>query len=273
MSTYYITHEKRNWSKYNDDIRNVASQLFWEFSEKSQSVDQLWDQIHANMMKISDNVPIIKVMVSRNGAIKSRSAWDKPCLIRTRKQKEKSWANFENFPTALNLSVALHSQRNFEKCHTAAMMKFKTVAASHLKSNPKAFYSYMNSKRKIKAAISGIKDGDGNTLFNAEDIANELGKFFESTFVSETLDGMPTFEIENNSFEDISDIIFTSTDVKFYLERLNVSKSVGPDEIHPKTLKALAGNDTFVMLVAQLFQRSYDLGKIPSVWKNAYVTA
>ena len=143
------------------------------------------------------------------------------------------------------------------------MMKFETVAASHLKSNPKAFYSYMNSKRiKIKAVISGIKDSDGNTLFNAEDIANELGIFLESTFVSETLDDMPTFERENNSFEDISDIIFTSTDVKFHLERLNVSKSVGPDKIHPKILKALAGNDA-----------SYDSGKIPSVWKNAYVTA
>ena len=140
-------------------------------------MDQLWDQIHANMIKIADYVPIIKVMVSRNGAIKSLSAWDKPCLTRTKKQKEKSWANFENFPTASNLSVALQSQRNFEKCQTAAMMKFETVAASHLKSNPNAFYSYMNSKRKIKAVISGIKDGDGNTLFNAEDIANELGNF------------------------------------------------------------------------------------------------
>ena len=153
------------------------------------------------------------------------------------------------------------------------MMKFETVAALHLKSNPKAFYSYMNSNMKIKAAISGIKDSDGNTLFNAEDIANELGNFFESTFVSETLDGMPIFERENNSSEDIWDIIFTSTDVKFHLERLNVSKSVGPDKIHPKILKALAGNDTFVMLVTQLFQRSYDSGKIPSVWNNAYITA
>ena len=61
--------------------------------------------------------------------------------------------------------------------------------------------------------------------------------------------------------------------MKFHLERLNVSKSVGPDKIHPKILKALAGNDTFVMLVTQLFQRSYDSGKIPSVWNNAYITA
>ena len=107
------------------------------------------------------------------------------------KAERKSWANFENFPTASNLSVALHSQRDFEKWQTAAMMKFETVAALHLKSNPKAFYSYMNSKRKIKAAISGIKYGDGNTLFNAEDIANELGNLFESTFVSETLACQP----------------------------------------------------------------------------------
>ena len=109
-----------------------------------------------------------------------------------------------------------------KKCQTAAMMKFENVVALHLKSNPKAFYSYMNSKRKIKAVISGIKDGDGNTLFNAEDINNELGNFLESTFVSETLDGMPNFKREYSSFKDISDVIFTSADVKFHFERLNV---------------------------------------------------
>ena len=52
-----------------DTTTMIILDPFWEFSGKSEhspSVDHLWDQIHANIMKISDNVPIIKVMVSRN---------------------------------------------------------------------------------------------------------------------------------------------------------------------------------------------------------------
>ena len=83
-------------------------------------------------------------MVSRSGAIKTRSQWDRPCLVKARKQKEKSWAEFENNPTNTNLSIALHQQGVFERKQQQAMIKFEHVAASHLRNNPKAFYSYIH---------------------------------------------------------------------------------------------------------------------------------
>ena len=50
----------------------------------------------------------------------------------------------------------------------------------------------MNSKRKIKAAISGLRSENGVTLTSAKDIANELG-FFESTFIQEDAAHIPGF--------------------------------------------------------------------------------
>ena len=99
--------------------------------------------MHENAMKIVDMVPISKIQVSHTGAVKTKSVWDRPCLEKARKQKEKHWAEFENFPTSRNLSIALSKQGVFDRCQKQAMIRFENSAASQLKNNPKAFYSYM----------------------------------------------------------------------------------------------------------------------------------
>ena len=51
---------------------------------------------------------------------------------------------------------------------------------------------------------------------------------------------------------------------------LNINKSVGPDELHPRILKELA--DYVSEPLAVLFNKTMEDGCIPQDWKIAYVS-
>ena len=154
-----------------------------------------------------------------------------------------------------------------------SMMKFESKISRNLKRNQKAFYNYVNSKRKIKASLSGIRGKNGQVLQTAEEIADELGQFFESTFVTETMyDENDIFTTYQNT-DKITDVDFDYADVQKRLSDLNIWKSYGPDQIHPKILKCLSDIPPFVSMIVQFFKKCYDSCEIPSVWKKAEIIA
>ncbi|KAK4825967.1 hypothetical protein QYF61_003536 [Mycteria americana] len=67
-----------------------------------------------------------------------------------------------------------------------------------------------------------------------------------------------------------SDFPFVDTEiVRDQLYQLNVHKSVGPDGIHPRVLKALA--DVVAGLLSIVYQSSWESGEVPADWKLASV--
>ena len=55
------------------------------------------------------------------------------------------------------------------------------------------------------------------------------------------------------------------------LNKLKISKSPGPDSVHPRTLKEIAA--IICKPMAMIFQRSLDSGKLPHDWKLSNITA
>ena len=60
------------------------------------------------------------------------------------------------------------------------------------------------------------------------------------------------------------------TSVHKKLSKLNVNKSAGPDGLHPRILKELAL--PLSVPVCVLLNKCFELGKMPSEWKNSNVT-
>ena len=71
----------------------------------------------------------------------------------------------------------------------------------------------------------------------------------------------------------MDEITICSDDVKRELNKINIYKSFGPDEIHPKLLKSLASDCDFVEAVTKLFTKCSNSGVLPQVWKEASVVA
>nr|XP_048674852.1 golgin subfamily B member 1 isoform X3 [Caretta caretta] len=67
-------------------------------------------------------------------------------------------------------------------------------------------------------------------------------------------DGQPSVEIEV---------------IRDYLEKLDVHKSMGPDELHPRVLKELAA--VIAEPLAIIFENSWRTGEVPDDWKKANV--
>ena len=152
-------------------------------------------------------------------------------------------------------------------------MKYEKKITGSMKQNPKQFFKYLNSKRKIKSGVSELKDNKGNLCNDVQENANILGEFFASTFVQEPADENFLNGATNYTDKEISDIEISSYEVETLLKEINIYRSEGPDKIHSKLLKSLCDNTNFVDAVTKLFRKCYETGCLPDVWKTAKINA
>ena len=74
-----------------------------------------------------------------------------------------------------------------------------------------------------------------------------------------------------SSDETISEVEISEGDVYQELKSVNIYKSSGPDNIHPKVLNALADNPDFTKSLTSLYVKCAQEQKIPHIWKVANV--
>ena len=130
-------------------------------------------------------VPKSNIKCSKNGDIIAKPPWDCSSLKRKRQQKDTLWRNFDNNPTSENLNIASQKQKQYEQHETKKILEHEKKMVKSIKTNPKPFYKYLNSKRKIKEAVSSLKDKNNKFTESPKDTANLLAEFFSSTFVKE----------------------------------------------------------------------------------------
>ena len=97
--------------------------------------------------------------------------------------------------------------------------------------------------------------------------ANILNSFFASVFVHE--DDKPTPSFKTNYTSTLNNINITTEDMLKRLNQLKVTKSSGPDGIHPKIL--FENSDQLAYPFKLLFDLTLSSGKIPKKWKTAEV--
>jgi len=136
------------------------------------------------------------------------------------------------------------------------------------KRNPKVFYKYVNSKLKARSTLPDLLTKDGTRVTSAMDKANMLNNFF-NVFTHEEMNHFPS-ALNLKTTEALDNIVFTEADVLSLLRKLNVRKSPGPDNIHPRVLKECA--DELVSPLYTLFRASLSAGELPQVWKVATIS-
>ena len=62
--------------------------------------------------------------------------------------------------------------------------------------NPKAFYKYVDFRRKVSTGISYLKRDDGTIAESDTEKVEELNSFFKNVFVKEKVNNIQTFKIE-----------------------------------------------------------------------------
>lgn len=139
--------------------------------------------------------------------------------------------------------------------------------SKELKSNPKVFRKYTNSRLKSKQGIEALKDEGGHLCTDDGNKAVILNNFFSSVFTDEDMTTVPTLPLSDTiSLEDLN---LSQAAVEKCLETLKTTCSPGPDGIHPRVLKEAAGQLSGPL--ATLFRKSVDSGTLPKEWKEGLI--
>ena len=98
-----------------------------------------------------------------------------------------------------------------------------------------------------------------------------LNRYFVSVFTVEDTNNLPKIDDRKAmAGEDLETIIVTKEIVLGKLMGLKVDKSPGPDEMHPRVRKEMAGEIANALVV--IYQNSLNSGVLPADWKTANVT-
>ena len=103
------------------------------------------------------------------------------------------------------------------------------------------------------------------------DKSNALNEYFASI---STLDNAPELpDLPPLSPCELSDIVITEQDVIDHFQFLIINKPPGPDKLAPKFIKAIFTSLVTPISIIHVFNKTIQLGQVPSDWKSANVTA
>ena len=265
--------KKPSWSKVlpKDILKYSIENVDWNYTSEDISPQEMWNELRDKLDGVSGIVPVSR-FDSRNRPL--NLPWFNSALKRMRKNKDEAWNCFMESPTKENYSYAFMKEKIFSDEEFRLKSNYEKKLTNNLKTNCKGFYSYLRNKRQLKTGVPTLERDDGSRTSSPAESAEALAEAFSSVFVHEPEDlpsvERPVFKSEANVLSDI-DITFDK--VKYELENLDCFKSYGPDGVHPKLLKSLADDSSFVNAVVKLFRKCTDSGKLPQVWKSANLTA
>ena len=200
---------------------------------------------------------------------KPKPPWmDKYCL-KLVEEKYKAWKKYTYSRNREHYIEYCRIRNKVSRSVKYAKRRFERGISLEVKENPKSFWKYVRSKTQTRSGIGDLKNDNGEWITNDKDKANELNNFFSSVFTKDENDEFPDYSTNIDS--SISDIVVTENKVKLLLKQLNVSKSTGPDNFHPRFLKETADNISYPITV--IFNKSLSEGILPNEWKLANVTS
>ena len=220
------------------------------------------------MKSIDDNIP--KKRLSR----KSHLPWITPRIKRLIRQKQRQY----------NMAKRYNIQHDWDAFKTLRKMIHEELRKEHDKyvtdmlepdtdQNPKGgitnrFWKYVRSKRKDQSSITVLQRPNGTEATDTTEKANILNLQYESVFTKEN----PSLPMLEESITPSMPIItITKNGILNQLQKVNISKAAGPDQIPTRVLKECATEIEPYLTI--IFQQSLDTGCVPQDWKHAKITA
>ena len=146
---------------------------------------------------------------------------------------------------------------------------FERNLTFNIKSNPKAFWRYINSRLKVHSTIGDLQCPDGSTVHLDKDKAEIPNQFFTSVFTHKKLSVIPSFTLDH-AVPSLHTVKISPTIVHKKLLDINPNKSPGP-----KCWPLLALKETAEQMctpLSILFKKSLQSGILPQDCKSAQVT-
>ena len=206
----------------------------------------------------------------RDNSTRQKPAWMTGEALRKVKEKQKAWRKFLNSKSQVDYNRYARLRNQARWYTRKAVCSFEHNIAQEVRTNPKVFWRYVKNKTSVKCPVHALEcDGKEELVDDAVGKANVLNQFFSSVFTDEDLSSLPLIA---DRFDGalLSNIEIHRDDVLKKLCELKISKSPGPDGLHPRVLF----ETRFVICDAldEIFKKSFRASCLPKDWKVGHVT-
>jgi hypothetical protein len=264
-----LNHVILNYFKADyDQIKEHFSIELNTLETDDSSADNAWECLKSKLWELRDE------FVPKSKRNKNQCKWVTKNVTRCRKAKKKAWNNYIKSGRNLLLYEVYKSKlRESVTCNRKAKEAFEVKLVNNIKQDTKSFYAYIRSKQRCKEKVGPLKDTANTIVIDDKITADLLNRYFASVFTTEDLITIPDpysiFDGDIN-VDGLTNIEITEELVLKKLTELNINKSQGVDDLHPKLLFEL--RNKLVKPLTELFNLSLKTGKLPQDWKDANVT-
>ena len=267
-------YDKGKYDAMRDEL--IKSNWSNEFVASGQklNVEELWQKLKSKLHVLRSNyVP--------KSAVSGKLTWKKGSFpldevtresIKTKNKKHRLWMNVTTHEERKSAQQEYTKARNrANSLLRKAKRSYERGIANDSKTIPKRFWYHARRKLKTKSGISPLLENvsDKESLkYEDKEKAEILQKQFLSVFTRERDGPIPALPPRTNAA--IENLLLSEDKVKKRLLKLNVNKSLGPDDIHPRVLQELANHISAP--VTLIFNRSIQFGNLPKELKEAYIS-
>ena len=268
--------DKGDYEAMRSDLRN--RDLCEELKQTDTNIDAQWNfftKLYQDL--VVKYIPERKIKIG--GKSKKQANHDFKFdgkINRLIKRKRRLWKRYMETKSVNSFEKYRKSRNKLKSNIKAAKRKVIKKIAKQAKSNPKQFWAYVNKKTNNRDSIPNLETGNdslGKPVLTetSVDKANTLAKYFSSVFTQEKdLSDIVNECIDFSNIKQMSEVEFKSEEILKKLLDLKISKSPGPDLIHPRVLKEVANEIS--PLLCDIFNNSIKHAVLPSDWKLADVT-
>ena len=194
--------------------------------------------------------------------------WMNNSLLKQWKKKYHAWKRYTAGKSYRKYEEYKRETNVLKKKIRQAKRLYEKKLAKGIRHNKKSFFRYVNSKLTVRPEIHEMQNENGVLVDTDKEITNVMNKYFNSVYTKPDNEAMP--DMNENFSTEISNIEILREDVQKRLETINVNKSCGPDNIHPRLLQETARANSIPL--EKIFKLSLSTGECPDDWRTANVT-
>ncbi|GAB0175916.1 mitochondrial enolase superfamily member 1 [Grus japonensis] len=240
-------------------LKDLLGRIPWVRALEGWGVQENWSIFKYHFLRAQDWFIPKSRKLSKGGR---RPAWTIKELLEKLKGKKEVYRMWKK-----RLATWEEYRDVVRECRDAtrkAKAHLELNLARDVKDNKKSFFKYISSKRKTREKVGALvmEDTEKAELLNAA---------FASVFTAKASpQESQTLQIGKEVWTKEELPLVKEDQVREYLGKFNIHKSMGPDGMHPRALRELA--DVLAMPLSIIFERSWRTGEVPKDWRKANVT-
>lgn len=239
-------------------LNNFLASCDWNFDNMDidQAVSKFYQQLYEGLYRF---IPLRREKGSRY------PSWFNGELIGLVNAKRRAHRNYITSSNPRDYQYFSYLRNHCKKLSKSLYHSYLYNIENRIHHNPRSFWSYLNSKRKVNALPVNM-DFRGARVCGGDAIVGLFADFFSEVYCDELI--VPhAFTYENNI--NLSSCQFGVGEVYEVIRNIKPKKSSGPDGVPEYILQKCI--NTLSLPICKLFNRSLLLGRFPCIWKSSFV--